>query len=298
MNNINKPLYSRSETDLKLALKKYKYGGEEKGYDASNEEIKRILALYAEYEKNFAKESEKLKPDDLSEALQTALFTAYSYTQKTRKLEHIRQTIFANISVCPLCGIDVPTELDHFLPISEFNALAIFVHNLIPLCHICNNTKRADLPSKKSGRYLHSYFDIIPKVEYLYAKVDLSGGALTVEFSINSALVDDDSLIVNLQYQLDKLNINNRYMAEINKYLSSYAVPLHMLYTSTNAENVKNYLDIQARHEARATHAAHWRPTLLRALKAHAEFCDGGFYQILHVDKELAVEVASLIGSR
>ncbi|MBF4102148.1 hypothetical protein INT80_00710 [Gallibacterium anatis] len=49
-----------------------------------------------------------------------------------------------------LWGINIPTEIDHFLPKSEFCYYSIFPYNLIPICKDCNQTyKKNFFPENK-----------------------------------------------------------------------------------------------------------------------------------------------------
>jgi hypothetical protein len=63
--------------------------------------------------------------------------------------------------------------------------LAIYVRNLVPYCHDCNNSKKTHAGGDDK-RFIHPYFDAIPDVQFLQATVHLQGGALRVEFATAS----------------------------------------------------------------------------------------------------------------
>ena len=141
MRNLPVPMRDGDRDDLKNALNTYQYRGEARGYTATDAEVDTLLTLYDEYDDTRAVPSEALKGNGLPVELTQALHDAYDSTQKNRKLCHIRDLVFSNVEFCPVCGIDPPAELDHYLPQSDFKPLAIYVRNLVPLCHACNHTK-------------------------------------------------------------------------------------------------------------------------------------------------------------
>jgi hypothetical protein len=63
---------------------------------------------------------------------------------------------------CPYCGEpSSPTQVDHFLPQSEFPEFAFFSQNLVPSCDGCNLTKRTDIWDACSNArlFLHPFID-------------------------------------------------------------------------------------------------------------------------------------------
>lgn len=136
------PSRASAKDDLKKVLVTYEYRGT-RGYAASDAEINAILALYNEYDRTPAIPSNSLKGQGLVNALKEAVAHAYLQTYEGRKIPHVREQAFKGVSQCPICGIGKPGELDHFLPQSKYKPLAIYSRNLIPLCHDCNDIKKA-----------------------------------------------------------------------------------------------------------------------------------------------------------
>lgn len=56
-------------------------------------------------------------------------------------------------------------EFDHFYPQSQYPYLAISVYNLIPVCPMCNQRLKLDLPYPKKW-YLHPFFDDFHKIAH------------------------------------------------------------------------------------------------------------------------------------
>lgn len=83
------------------------------------------------------------------------------------------------------------------------------------------------------------------------------------------------------------LDLEARYQSEVNTYISSHAVALHMTHRSVGQEGVRHMLRLQSRYEASAFHRNHWWPTLLRALASHEAFTGGGFADVLPLSEEI-----------
>lgn len=60
---------------------------------------------------------------------------------------------------CPLCGVGNVAQCDHHLPQSRYPDLAILPINLVPICHFCNDKKRAKYPASAEEQTFHPYFD-------------------------------------------------------------------------------------------------------------------------------------------
>lgn len=291
----NLPLPSRNDVDkhLKKSITTYKYKGKTLGRNISNAEVSDVIAIYDEYDIAKGSARDALKGDALAPDLREAIYNAYDKTQERRKLYSIRETLFANVTLCPICGIDPVTELDHHLPRSIFSPLAIYTRNLIPVCHLCNNTKLAGFGDQSQGEvaYLHAYFDTLPDVNFLKAVVTLQGSALQVNFEIKDHALLPDGYSERLSDQIRNLKLNARYQDEVNTYITSHTVALHLSYVNRDKQAVRKFLSAQAKVEETAFYRNHWRPTLLFALAGSDEFIDGGFAKVLPVAQEILDDI-------
>lgn len=294
MINLPLPAYTSAETDLKKAVKTYKYKQEIKGHNITKKETCDMLDLYKLYDANFAEPKNELKGENFTKKFLASIFAAYSLTQATRKLNHIRKLVFSTIAYCPICGITKPTHLDHHLPISQFKPLSIYPNNLVPLCKDCNEIKKAVVEEDPSTRFIHLYFDKIPNIEFFDAKIEIDQGGLIVEFHVKNVFDKTNHLHTRLSNQIHKLKLNERYTPEINKCMNGHAVSLHGAFLSGGKSSVKLYLKIQANHAKTAYHQNHWNPTLLRALSECDAFCDNGFRTLYPVAQEIIDDMYKL----
>jgi hypothetical protein len=279
--SLPQPNRNDARAQLEQALEIYERKGVQYGYAVSLEQLDNVVALYDAYDAAGGSPSEDLKGPQLAEGLKAAIQAGYRFTQAGGKLEPIRTSLMGGVEHCPICGITGPRELDHYLPKSGYRTLAIYVRNLVPLCHDCNQSKSAQEASQPEHQFVHPYFEELPDVQFLRATVTLANGALTIDYDINPAVDLPGILHARLSFQLERLKLNQRFQREINTYLTSHAVMLATTFEAGGSETVRAFLSRQANVERRVFHRNHWRPVLLGALVDHEGFCAGGFQDVL-----------------
>ncbi|MFI5020335.1 MAG: HNH endonuclease [Alphaproteobacteria bacterium] len=281
MRTLPCPSRDRVRDHLITALEVYESNGVRRGYEVTPAELDSIVTLYDAYDCLYGAPDVRLRGPGLDEALRTAVHDGYEFTQLGRKLAAIRAELMRGVELCPICGISAPRELDHHLPRSAFHPLAIYVRNLVPLCHDCNHSKGPGEAAEPEMRFIHPYFDDLPDVLFLRAAVSIDNGGLLVEYDIDPAAALPELTRSRLSYQLRRLKLNERYAREINAYLTSHTIAIRCSYDSGGADTVRSFLNMQAAVEEIVFHRNHWRPVLLRALASHQAFCDGGFTVVL-----------------
>ena len=287
MRNLPEPDRADDRVTLTLALSQYQYRGVLRGYAGTAIEVDEVIAVYDAYDAVRGVATADLTTPTMAANLRQALHDAYDQTQKNRRLKHVREKLVAGVELCPVCGIDPPTELDHVLPRSDYKALAIHVRNLVPLCHLCNHRKLAGFAEPGAMGFVHAYFDLLPDVQFLHAGIELHDATLSVDFSIDETAAALGNLGERLTSIHRRLALNDRYRAEVNLYLSGHAISLHGVHRANGAAGVRDYLLAQAKYEVTRFYRNHWRPTLLTALSQHAEFCDSGFIPVFAVSAEI-----------
>ncbi|ETD78199.1 hypothetical protein U716_15400 [Rhodobacter capsulatus B6] len=286
MRNLPEPTRDNDRADLKKAVRKYQHRGQTLGHDITDDEVERVVALYDRYEQDRGAPCNELKGTNLPDTLRETIHAAYAKTQNGRTLQPLRDLLFKGVDLCPVCGIDPATELDHHLPQSEFKPLAIHSRNLVPMCHPCNHAKLDGFDEDGDG-FLHPYYDILPDLDFLTATIELDGAALNVSFAIDSTAALPAGYAGRLTAQMNALNLEARYQQEVNTYIASHAAALHLAYRASGQAGVQRMLRLQARYEAHAFHRNHWRPALLRALSEFNEFTGGGFAAVLPIQADM-----------
>lgn len=287
MRNLPTPDRTDSRATLEEALSQYQHRGILRGYAGTQAEIDEVMALYDEYDRVRGVPAVVLQAPAMGTGLKQALHDAYDQTQSKRRLKRVRAQVFGSVELCPVCGIDPPTELDHVLPRGDYSALAIYVRNLVPLCHLCNHRKLAGFAEPGELGFVHAYFDLFPDVQFLQVDVELVGAALTATFSVDAPAVAVGDLGERLENIHTKLALNDRYRAEMNLFLAGQAIALHGAHLARGAPGVQAHLRGQARYETGRFYRNHWRPTLLYALAEHETFCNGGFADVFVVPTDV-----------
>lgn len=289
MRNLPLPDRESSREDLTTSVREYKYNKTSRGHKLVEAEIKQLLAIYDRYDADLGAASETLKGAGFAKTLIDTVYAAYDRTQEGRLLYSLRERLFKGVDLCPICGIDAVSELDHFLPRSEFKPLAIYSRNLVPVCHDCNLIKLAGFGEQAEGdlALIHAYFDQLPNVNFLEAVIDISDGGLVATFQVMDGVAFADGISDRLASQIKTLELNERYEKEINTYVMSHATGVHLEYARAGKSGVQKFLRTQARIEEKKLYSNHWRPTLLRALSTHDGFVDGGFVDIFNIPQDI-----------
>ena len=253
------------------------------GYPITEDELDEFVLLYDTYDGTRGAPAESLKGRDFEEALRNAISSAYALTYSGRALSTLRSSLMRGVEYCPICGISPPNELDHYLPKSIFQPLAIYPRNLIPMCTSCNRKKGNAVSDAPENRLVHVYLDQLPPNRFMQANVSIEDDALLVEYQIDPDSELPVDLRSRLTHQLQRLNLNERYSREVNLYLTGHTTSFHFASQCGGGAGVRSFLDIQSIVEFERFHPNHWRPLLLLALRNHEAFCNGGFLQLFPI---------------
>ena len=257
------------------------------GYPISEDKLDELISLYDAYDETCGVPAESLKGIDFEEALRNAIRSAYALTYSGRRLSTLRSNLMRGIEYCPICGISPPNELDHHLPKSVFQPLAIYVRNLIPICSLCNRKKGTTVSDVPQHHFVHVYLDHLPPNRFMRANVSIENDALLVEYRIDPDAGLPVDLCSRVTHQFQRLNLNERYSREINLYLTSHTASFHLAAQYGGAAGVRSFLDIQSQVEFERFHSNHWRPLLLLALRNHETFSDGDVLRILPIPEHI-----------
>ncbi len=111
--------------------------------------------------------------------------------------------------MCPFCEIALPSELDHYLPKSEFPVFALTPANLVPICSECNKLARKGdyVPGTYDDALFHPYFDMLPEIAWLHAEIHFE-----VDPCVSYGVDDfDGGMRRRLERTMDLLGLNERY---------------------------------------------------------------------------------------
>ncbi|MBL3571570.1 HNH endonuclease [Rhodovulum visakhapatnamense] len=240
-------------------------------YAPSAAEYHAIEVVYRLYEALGGQPNAALRPAAL-DAARPSLYTAYNQVQIGGRLADLRERLLSSTDSCPYCGFGEPTDLDHYLPRVVYGELSIYPNNLVPSCGKCNNAKRAIVPGVGPGPGLiHPYFQELPDADFLSASITFHDGSIDVSFFIDHETITA-VLAEKLQFQLERLRLNERYPAQINKFLNEQRESILML-REISEDLVASWLRRNAVSLADNFHRNDWRVALMRALSEVPDFC-------------------------
>ena len=280
------PLPSRDDdlSDLVTALAIKVRKGEVSGYEASDEERQAVIQLYDDYDACGGIGAD-LDFSGLNGDLIEAIEKGFGKTYDGGALFHIRSSIKASVKRCPICAIGPAKELDHYLAKADFGPFAIYVRNLVPICHDCNNSKGTHGTDVAHERFIHAYFDELPD-EHLSVELMLNDGGLVTDFGVSELGPENAEIEQRIGFQIDRLNLSERWSDEVIVYLSAHETALEDAFGAEGADGVSTFLMKQADKEERRFGKSSWRPVLLRALSRDEQFCDAGFQAVLKFEDE------------
>ena len=126
-------------------------------------------------------------------------------------LEALKAANGGNVLMCPICGLEECSEMDHYLPRSLFHEFSSHTSNLIPLCHDCNHNKHDYWLNSKGERYFfNAFFDRLP-AKIIDCKITIRNGFPHVKVSMNNGLNKAnycDSIVLRTFSMLELLKKN------------------------------------------------------------------------------------------
>lgn len=149
---------------------------------------------------------------------EAVIHSQYDKTRDGKPLEFIRSDLMKGVFKCPYCSINQPTTLDHYMPESQYEAIAVCRMNLVPMCGRCNNLKLA----KPFQNFVHCYYQQYPTVEpFLKAKVFVLKKRFVVRLFVDDAVLTDPVLNHKVHYQLDELKIFSQVLKESSVFIAT-----------------------------------------------------------------------------
>ncbi len=271
---LNSPDTLESEKDILLAFHSSK---QNKSIDLKSKD--KILELYSAYDEYKGEPRKKLLGHELGEDTLNGIHKSYDLVRKNGRLAHLKNRLKLTRSKCPYCGFGEASTLDHYLPRSEYKAHSIYARNLVPCCSPCNRKKDKIAGANPDSQFLHAYFIPYFKHQFLFATVQIINKSLIVDFKIIKTIEMDEDNFRRACFQLEQLDLNNRYIPEIITFILSNKRDIERLGALGSAELKGHFIESHADSSA-LFGVNHWRTALWLALSQSDHFCDGGFKEV------------------
>jgi 5-methylcytosine-specific restriction endonuclease McrA len=181
----------------------------------------------------------------------------------------------ATNGICPLCGVQRASTLDHHLAKSEHPAFAITPINLVPSCSDCNHSKSVHQPAASDEQALHPYYDDIDDARWLFARVVEEQPVSLVYFASPPSGWDTTKRARVLRH-FGTLNLARLYTSQSSDDLPSMRFRLERLLSVSGAQGVRQQLLEELDDRLKDSNNS-WQIAMLDALSGSDWYCSGGF---------------------
>jgi 5-methylcytosine-specific restriction endonuclease McrA len=192
---------------------------------------------------------------------------------------------------CPSCLRREIEALDHYLPRSKYKHLSVTPANLVPVCNICNNIKRAHAPANEEDHLLHPYFDDLGTFEWLRVTLTEEEGAPVV-FRVEPPARWNEVLSLRAERHFTKFRLGKLYSKQVTRFLNNIRLTLSEVFEAGGTAAVRAQLQDYLRSWNRGN-SEPWNSAALAAWIESDWFCGGGFgaLELAHDDMPTASEV-------
>lgn len=135
--------------------------------------------------------------------------------------EALKNANGSEVLMCPICGLEVCSEMDHYLPRSIFHEFSSHTNNLIPLCHDCNQDKHDYWLNSKGERYFfNAFFDQLP-ANIITCSIKIMNGFPHAEISISNKLNEADYYDSIVLRTFNKLKLLKKMQMKADMFMRS-----------------------------------------------------------------------------
>lgn len=172
---------------------------------------------------------------------------------------------------CPLCNQRTVTTLDHYLPKSEFPALAVSPLNLVAACQDCNKTKSDVVPDSSEQETLHPYYDDVEGFNWIEARID-SREPLSFVFYVKDLQGHDAVLIERLKHHFATFKLNDLYSSHASEEVANIEFVCKKLFDSNGGDSVRSFL-LESAESRQMVNLNSWQSVLYSCLAESDWYC-------------------------
>jgi hypothetical protein len=191
----------------------------------------RLLSLETYIEESYNAYNEKftnnqlvtLKPIALQPDEQEALKGLYKFKAKSFKdLFFYLTTTKSNKRdmLCPNCTLTDCSQLDHYIPKTEFPEFSANPRNLMQCCSICNQKKLDRWLNGKQAIFLNLYLDELPQEQYLFVDISIKNGVPIIKFYLKNQTNIDPILFSRIESHYRELDLCKRFVERADSVIS------------------------------------------------------------------------------
>ncbi len=178
---------------------------------------------------------------------------------------------------CPLCGVGTVAALDHHLPKSRYPDLAVLPFNLVPICHFCNDSKKAYFPKTQGAQTLHPYYDAYLRGQWLTATL-VQGPPPAVVFGTIAPAGWSATDVQRAASHFKACKLGITFTSNASDELVTVRRRLEKFWSKGRVDAIADFLDEE--EEIHADRLNSWQHAMYQALAGSDWFITGGFLTI------------------
>ena len=175
---------------------------------------------------------------------------------------------------CPFCGgINIPAQIDHFLPKSRYGVFSVYPYNLIPICIECNTIyKKEFFPTTREKQLIHPYLDsdCYFKEQWLYAEYIIDDGSKygTISYFVNPPDKWDSDKKEKIKFHFDKFKLDQRFAQKSVEIISDLLTQMES-YKHEDILSMEDFKKCSIDSLAKGISSInHWKKVALMAIRA------------------------------
>lgn len=185
-----------------------------------------------------------LSPAELRDLYETQIARRGSRARSI--YDHVMSNAF--FGLCSYCMSQVANTLDHFVPKSQVEALAIDPWNLVPACGRCNQMISARIVQYAEQQFIHPYCApqaVSAESRWLFADLQ-QGVPLTIKYRVDPDTALSEVLRTRIRNQFEKLELAEHYSKLAANELGAVCRRLTKNFPAPCSSAVYEYLTEQA----------------------------------------------------
>lgn len=233
-----------------------------------------IEAAYEQYDRE-KPHLENVRPLAASFSDEQKKALLHCYNSATDPLKQVRARIFRSCpETCQYCTIMIVEDLDHYLPKNDYPEFAVLPINLVPSCGTCNSPRSWRSATGKRS-LIHFYYDPVPDVQLLFARVLLVDGLPQAEFYVDASECPDDLSAELYKEHVHALGLLKRYeriAATLEHGLDSIRRLVNVWGSDLSLKDVQQKITEMAQAERDFLGPNHWKVALYSGAAASIDF--------------------------
>ncbi|AJF70391.1 hypothetical protein [Streptomyces vietnamensis] len=181
-------------------------------------------------------------------------------------------------NMCPLCGYQPVSQIDHHAPKATFPLLALTPLNLVPVCGPCNQGKSNTLAAELAKEAFHPYFDDLGEERWLFAEVHPTERGVAAVYFVCPPPHWPEVKAQRLEHHFTSHKLKDRYSDATASRLANRLRRDAKLLASSGPEQLRAQLEDEA-ESAEEANPNSLDTALLYGLAASSWYLNGGMLE-------------------